>query len=155
MARKQFAALPFRRVRDELKILLITTRRKRRWSVPKGQPMSRKRPHHTAEIEAFEEAGLIGTIASRPIGHFEHRRKKGKKKLTCKVQVFPLQVRRQNARWPERHERKTAWLSLEQAAALVHKPDLGKLIRRFAESGATDISLRPASITLQAGSDHC
>lgn len=117
--------------------------------------MSRKRPHHTAEIEAFEEAGLIGTIASRPIGHFEHRRKKGKKKLTCKVQVFPLQVRRQKARWPERHERKTAWLSLERAAALVHKPGLGKLIRRFAESGATDISLPPASITLQAGSDHC
>jgi hypothetical protein len=36
---KQLAALPYRMRDDDLEILQITTRKKRRWSVPKGWPM--------------------------------------------------------------------------------------------------------------------
>ena len=69
MASKQFAALPFRIRDQEISVLLITTR-KRRWSVPKGWPILPGKPHRTAEIEAYEEAGLIGKAGPTPIGRY-------------------------------------------------------------------------------------
>jgi hypothetical protein len=37
-----------------VKVMLITTRRKRRWSVPKGNPIRKEKPHRTAAIEAYD-----------------------------------------------------------------------------------------------------
>jgi ADP-ribose pyrophosphatase YjhB (NUDIX family) len=54
---KQFAALPFRLRDNDLEVLLITTRKKGRWSVPKGWPIRQRTPQQTAATEAYEEAG--------------------------------------------------------------------------------------------------
>jgi 8-oxo-dGTP pyrophosphatase MutT (NUDIX family) len=64
---KQFAALPYRMRDADLEILLITTRKKRRWSVPKGWPIKRSAPHQTAATEAYEEAGVYGKIGKSRI----------------------------------------------------------------------------------------
>jgi 8-oxo-dGTP pyrophosphatase MutT (NUDIX family) len=45
-----------------VEILLITTRKKGRWSVPKGWPIKRSSPQQTAATEAYEEAGVRGAI---------------------------------------------------------------------------------------------
>ncbi len=132
MKNKQFAALPFRIEAAELSILLITTRRKQRWSVPKGSPMLRKRAHRVAAIEAYEEAGLRGKISRRPVGQFKHRKRKGKRKITCEVQLFPLEVKKQHARWPERGQRKVVWLPAAKAARRVRQAKLRELIESFA-----------------------
>ena len=79
---KQFAALPFRTREDDLEILLITTRKKRRWSVPKGWPIKRTAPHETAVIEAYEDAGVRGAIGEKQIGRFR-KRIKGKSSPCC------------------------------------------------------------------------
>ncbi|MGX4774145.1 NUDIX hydrolase [Bradyrhizobium guangdongense] len=132
MGKKQFAALPFRLDNSELHVMLITTRRKRRWSVPKGSPMRDKQPHHTAELEAYEEAGLIGVVAKRALGSFKHRKRKGERKRTMNVAVFPMKVHGQERWWPEKGEREAIWVSAETAARLVHKAQLRRLISRFA-----------------------
>jgi 8-oxo-dGTP pyrophosphatase MutT (NUDIX family) len=131
-SKQQFAALPFRVEDDDISVLLITTRRKRRWSVPKGDPMLEKTPHATAATEAYEEAGLLGAINARPVGRFKHRKQKGKRKIACNVQLFPLKVKRQMKRFPERGQRDAIWLSAREAAKLVHKPQLSRLIEQFA-----------------------
>jgi 8-oxo-dGTP pyrophosphatase MutT (NUDIX family) len=131
MADRQFAALPFRMRNAELDVLLITTRRKRRWSVPKGWPIAGK-PQRTVANEAYEEAGLTGNVSSRPIGRYKHRKRKGRRKIACQVNVFPLRVRGQEKRWPERGQREAIWLPAHKAAKLVHKPQLARLIQRFA-----------------------
>jgi hypothetical protein len=59
---KQFAALPYRIRDDDVEILLITTRKKRRWSGPKGWPIKHSTPQQTAAIEAYEEAGVRGAV---------------------------------------------------------------------------------------------
>ncbi|MFN5454751.1 NUDIX hydrolase, partial [Bradyrhizobium sp.] len=100
MKHKQFAALPFRIEAAELSILLITTRRKRRWSVPKGSPMLRKRAHRVAAIEAYEEAGLRGKIGRQALGRFRHNKRKGKRKIACEVKLYPLKVTKQHGRFP-------------------------------------------------------
>src|SRR3569623_2290243 len=105
MGKKQFAALPFRVENSELRVLLITTRRKRRWSIPKGSPMRKTEPHRTAALEAYEEAGLTGAIAKRSVGSFKHRKRKGARKQTLDVDVFPMKVHGQERWWPEKGER--------------------------------------------------
>lgn len=132
MGKKQFAALPFRLDKSELRVMLITTRRKRRWSVPKGSPMRNKKPHLTAAIEAYEEAGLVGVIATRAVGSFKHRKRKGDRKRTMNVDVFPMRVHGREPWWPEKGERDAIWVSPKTAARLVHKARLRRLITRFA-----------------------
>jgi 8-oxo-dGTP pyrophosphatase MutT (NUDIX family) len=132
MGKKQFAALPFRQDKSELRVMLITTRRKRRWSVPKGSPIRKNEPHRTAALEAYEEAGLIGAVAKRALGSFKHRKLKGRRKQTLDVAVFPMKVRRQESWWPEKAERAAIWVSAEKATRLVHKAQLRRLIVRFA-----------------------
>jgi 8-oxo-dGTP pyrophosphatase MutT (NUDIX family) len=134
-ANKQFAALPFRVEGDAINVLLITTRRKRRWSIPKGWPIEGK-PHRTAEVEAFEEAGVIGEISPTEIGRFKKRKDKGKRRMTCDVRVFPLEVRKQRRQWPEQGERELIWLPANQAADLVRRPKMSRIILRLARKHA-------------------
>jgi 8-oxo-dGTP pyrophosphatase MutT (NUDIX family) len=118
---KQFAALPFRTREDDLEILLITTRKKRRWSVPKGWPIKRTAPHETAVREAYEEAGVRGEIGEKHIGRFRKRRLKKKQSVLCEVQIFPLEVTHQQNDWPEKRERNRMWVAPRRAAKLVKK----------------------------------
>jgi 8-oxo-dGTP pyrophosphatase MutT (NUDIX family) len=108
---KQFAALPFRTREDDLEILLITTRKKRRWSVPKGWPIKRTAPHETAVIEAYEEAGVRGAIGEKQIGRFRKRRQRKKQSVLCEVQIFPLEVTHEQNDWPEKRERNRMWVA--------------------------------------------
>ena len=48
----QYAALPWRQSEQSIEILLITTRRTRRWIVPKGWPMDGRAPNAAAAREA-------------------------------------------------------------------------------------------------------
>src|SRR3954466_2031064 len=119
MKSKQYAALPFRRHQNRLEVLLITTRNKGRWSVPKGWPIDRKTPHGTAEIEAFEEAGLLGKIAPVEVGRFKHRKLRKKQEVKCEVRIFPLKVTNEESDWPEKGQRRRRWVSHHAAAQLV------------------------------------
>jgi 8-oxo-dGTP pyrophosphatase MutT (NUDIX family) len=141
--KKQFAALPFRIRGSDVDVLLITTRRKRRWSLPKGWPIRAKKPHRTAEIEAFEEAGLVGNAKPKAIGRYKHRKIRGKRKVVCDVSVFPLKVCKQLKRWPERQERDAIWLSGRKAAGRVHKPELSRLIKRFIHQRSSKLKRSP------------
>jgi 8-oxo-dGTP pyrophosphatase MutT (NUDIX family) len=131
MRKRQFAALPFRLDKSELRVMLITTRRKRHWSVPKGSPMRKTEPHRTAALEAYEEAGLVGVVAKRALGSFKHRKRKGARKQTLDVALFPMKVHGRERWWPEKGEREAIWVSAATAARMVHKAQLRRLIARF------------------------
>jgi 8-oxo-dGTP pyrophosphatase MutT (NUDIX family) len=128
---KQFAALPYRMRHDAVEILLITTRKKRRWSVPKGWPIRRNTPQQTAATEAYEEAGVHGAVGIRHIGQFRKRRLKKEKPVMCDVQIYPLEVTRQQENWPEKHERKRIWVAPRKASKLVKKAGLRRAIKSY------------------------
>jgi 8-oxo-dGTP pyrophosphatase MutT (NUDIX family) len=131
--RVQYAALPFRRGADTgTEVMLVTSRRTRRWIIPKGWPMERGAPHVAAAREALEEAGVVGRIAKTPIGtySYEKRLKRGEV-IRCEVLVFPLEVKRQRKTWPEKGHRETKWLSPAKAAAAVQERPLKQIIRRL------------------------
>jgi 8-oxo-dGTP pyrophosphatase MutT (NUDIX family) len=131
--RIQYAALPYRSSSTQTEVMLVTSRETRRWIIPKGWPQKGKAPHRSAAREAFEEAGVVGTVGRRPIGSFAYRKRvKSGRVVACEVQVFPLKVKRQRKQLPERRQREVKWLSAKEAAKTVRDPKLRAIIRRLA-----------------------
>ena len=89
--RKQVAALPVRLTDDgQLQVLLLTSRGSGRWVIPKGWPMRKRSRAAAAAREAYEEAGLEGTIENEtPIGfyHYDKSHDSGSK-IRVRVEVF-------------------------------------------------------------------
>jgi len=77
MKKVQSAAIPYRwDEADQLSLLLVTSRRKGCWVLPKGT-VSGMLPHASAAREAFEEAGVIGTIAETSFATYHLQKKVG------------------------------------------------------------------------------
>ncbi len=128
----QVAALPYRVMGSGVEILLVTTRRRRRWIVPKGWPMKGSSPCADAAREAFEEAGVSGEIAELPLGVFHYiKEMKHGVGVPCRVSLFPLKVTRQHRSWAEKALRDTKWHPIGEAVTLVGEPELKRLIMKF------------------------
>jgi len=119
----------------ELEILLVTSRTRRRWIIPKGWPIKGLRPDESAAREAFEEAGVRGPVRSRPIGRFLYSKLMDDegKAILCEVEVFPLSVNRQYKEWPEMRQREVRWVAAGTAAAATDEDGLRPLLQAFAE----------------------
>ena len=131
MRYKQFAALPYRMRNNDVEILLITTRKKGRWSIPKGWPIKHTTPQQTAAVEAYEEAGVRGAAGTEMLGTFRKRRVRKKKSVICDVEIFPLKVGLLEGRWPEKRERSRIWVAPRDAAKLVNKAGLRRAIKNL------------------------
>jgi 8-oxo-dGTP pyrophosphatase MutT (NUDIX family) len=133
----QYGALPWRRTREGLRVLLITTRNTHRWIVPKGWPIGGLPPHESAALEAFEEAGVRGKVGEEMLGSFNHRKLlKTGEMIACRVHVYPLEVDEIHAKWIEKDDREIQWCSIEEALAQVSDPGLRRLIVKFARIAA-------------------
>ena len=132
--RLQSAALPYRiggTGRPE--ILLVTSTRSRRWTIPKG----RAEPHlslaDNAAKEALEEAGIVGAVALRCSGTFRTTKRVGRDDVVIEVWVYLLRVTSALDDWPEKGQRQTKWVSCAEAARLLREPLLRSLCRRLSE----------------------
>jgi len=84
-----------------------------------------------AEQEAFEEAGVRGTIDPNPIGTFRHVKQLNVVgDLEVNIVVHPLWVDRELPKWPELGQRKRKWFSPKDAAKRVDSPELSAMIRQ-------------------------
>ncbi len=139
----QYAALPYRVTGRRLSILLISSRRTRRWIVPKGWPIEGRKPHEAAAIEAQEEAGIFGEIAEQPLGSYRYIKEvKDGLSLAVQVIVFPLLVESQAETFKEKGQRITTWFRYRHAAALVAEPSLRRLILDFGGAQSTNVLIR-------------
>jgi 8-oxo-dGTP pyrophosphatase MutT (NUDIX family) len=130
----QFGVIPFTVQSDgAIRVLLLTSRATRRWVVPKGWPKRRLKPYEAAAQEAFEEAGLSGTIISkRPIGEYSYSKEIAPfVSVPCVVKVFLFQIDAQAQEWPERHERTIQWFDPRTASTLVHEPELSAVLLKL------------------------
>jgi 8-oxo-dGTP pyrophosphatase MutT (NUDIX family) len=141
--RQQYGALCYRvkKKTGELEMLLMTSRDTGRWVIPKGWPMSGKLSHEVAAQEAFEEAGVRGTVESEMLGTFTYGKMlRDGVKIACRVQVYALEVSDLMKNFKEKGERKLEWVSCDEAAARVNESELKALImafsRRMAERAA-------------------
>ncbi len=129
--RTQFAALCYRIKKGKVQILMITSRRSKRWIVPKGWPMEGKTPYDSAAQEAWEEAGVTGKAKPECLGVYTYAKVQAVDDLPCLAMLYAVKVKALAKRYPESKERKRRWMSRKQAARRVAEPELARMIRDF------------------------
>jgi 8-oxo-dGTP pyrophosphatase MutT (NUDIX family) len=127
---RQCAALPCKTGEDGTMVMLVTSRERGRWVLPKGWMKKRLTGAQLAALEAYEEAGLVGKVTRRSIGSYNYHKRMGDGSIVaCDVDVFPMRVAELLDDWPERAERQRRWFTLSEAADAVEEPDLAQLLR--------------------------
>lgn len=121
----QSGVIPFRLEKGKIEILLITSRRRKRWVIPKGIIEPDLTPQESAQKEAYEEAGISGKIYEEAIGQYTYNKWGG----TCTVKVFLLEAEEISNDWPECYFRTREWMSVEEAAKRVDEVKLKEIIR--------------------------
>lgn len=129
--RTQFGALPWRIESGRLELLLITGRRSGKWGVPRGWCEGDPTPADAAAREAWEEAGVTGRISHNCLGLYTRVRTSGRSRLPCVVALFPLEVLRLEAHWPEHGARERRWATPKDAETLVENRELVRLLLAF------------------------
>ena len=120
----QSAVIPYR-VRDgQVEVLLVTSRGKGRWIVPKGSIEEDLDSHESAAKEALEEAGVKGRVSPVSLGCYRH----GRSKKSPIVEVFLMRVEHELKSWPEEDERKRRWIPLDEAYQYVQEPGLRSIL---------------------------
>jgi len=110
--------------RRDGRICLVNSSDGLRWIVPKGHIDAGFTAAGAAAQEAWEEAGLRGTVHPEPVGNYTYS-KFGQKYV---VELFLMDVSAVEPRWPEMSVRRRLWLAPAEAAELVSIPALGQLI---------------------------
>lgn len=130
---QQCAALAYVETDTGKLVLLVTTRGRGVWTIPKGWPKSGKSIADVAALEAFEEGGVSGEVGPEPVGSYTYtKRLHVFSWVRCRADVYPLLVERQLLSWPEKESRKIAWVSLARAAEMVRERELAALLRSLA-----------------------
>lgn len=106
----QSAVIPCRLRKGRIEVLLITSRRRKRWIIPKGVVEPGLGARRSAAKEALEEAGIEGYVEQDALGAYTY----GKWGGTCTVQVFVMHVRIVHGEWEEDF-RERAWVPLDDA----------------------------------------
>ena len=128
----QIGALCYRYTGKELKILLITSRRSKRWIMPKGWKVDKMSNRRSAALEAWEEAGVQGRVSDRALGTYYYRKRWNNNNFrTCAVKVFAVEVKAQKKKFPERGQRKFKWVFPSKAIDLISEPELKTIIKKF------------------------
>jgi 8-oxo-dGTP pyrophosphatase MutT (NUDIX family) len=117
-------------VRDgELLVMLVTSRETGRWVIPKGWPEKNMTGSAVAAMEAFEEAGLIGDIALKPLASFLYSKRLSEiKRKRCRVEVYLFAVHQELDDWLEKDQRKREWMLPSEAATRVAEVGLATLL---------------------------
>ena len=131
----QAGVIAYQVVDGKVRVLLMTSRDTGRWIIPKGNIGAGSTAVKAAEQEAYEEAGIKGTINdSIPLGFYTYFKMlaSGEKRPTM-VEVYLLQVTERLKKWPEKRQRRLVWVSLKKAVRLIQEPGVIPLLRRLAE----------------------
>jgi 8-oxo-dGTP pyrophosphatase MutT (NUDIX family) len=118
---RQAAAIPVK----GKQVCLVTSSNGKRWVIPKGLIDPGHTAGEAALQEAWEEAGLTGTLRPEPVGSYVY----DKWGRVCHVTVFVMQVTEVAAEWPESHVRERAWVTFAEAEQRVEEPGLREVLR--------------------------
>src|SRR5262249_40783738 len=108
---RQAAAIPVKGGQ----VCLVTSSSGKRWVVPKGCMEPGKTAGEIALQEAWEEAGLLGSLHPEPIGSYLYEKYGNQYHVT----VFLMTVHEAAENWPEFAFRQRCWLNPTQALVRV------------------------------------
>jgi 8-oxo-dGTP pyrophosphatase MutT (NUDIX family) len=127
---QQSGVIPYRVHNENIEILLITTRDRQNWVIPKGGICKGMSPPASAAKEAWEEAGIIGQVDINKLGAYKYR-KRGK---IYQVHMYLLLVDMLSEEYPEAGQRQREWLDISIAIQLVKQNSLKRILKVFLQS---------------------
>jgi 8-oxo-dGTP pyrophosphatase MutT (NUDIX family) len=123
----QSGVIPYRIKDGEAEVLLITSSSGKRWIIPKGWITPWLTAADSAAKEAWEEAGIKGTVTEPAIGSYKTR----KWGYPCQVEVFLMVVEAEHDDYPEAKRRARQWMSIAKAMKQVRETDLKLLLEQL------------------------
>lgn len=120
----------------DIRILLISRRRSKKWGIPKGKVVPHLSFRDNAIKEAFEEAGVVGSVSPFSVGVFRAKKRQpnADRPEIIEVWVYLLDVEETLPDWPEKEKRATRWVTCEAAARQLREPILAHLCHRLAQA---------------------
>ncbi len=125
---KQYGAIPFVQEDGVLKVVLVTSA-SGSWIFPKGNFEEKLGKCGTAQLEAFEEAGVKGRIHAKCVYRTNIIIRSGKK---VRLILYPLEVSKLCKKWPEVERRERRIVSLADADRLITTDGLKRCLGCFA-----------------------
>ena len=132
--RTQVAALC--RDPDTGDVLMITSRGTGRWIIPKGWPMYGRSHAQSALQEAWEEAGVKGSVTDDEIGRYRYdKAETSRDAVPVEARVFPVMVTKLADKFPEKGQRERRWFHPVEAAELVAEDGLRRILMTLPPMG--------------------
>ena len=123
---KQSAVIPFRYIGEATEVLIITTRKKKKWIFPKGIIELNMSARESALKESFEEAGLRGILRSKKLGNYSYKKWGG----ICKVKVYALEVKSIVNIWEENF-RERKWVEINEVEKYIKEKEILKILTKL------------------------
>lgn len=129
--RLQVAALCHRGKGDDKEFLLVTSRDTGRWIIPKGWPIRGLKSCEAALREAWEEAGVRNSKATKePVGAYTYQKRQSAGwDMPVKTLVYSVAVKDLSEDFPEAHQRTRKWVKADAAAEMVNETELKSIFR--------------------------
>ncbi|MFH7026174.1 MAG: NUDIX hydrolase [Heteroscytonema crispum UTEX LB 1556] len=143
----QSGVIPYRVENGKIEVLLITSRSRQEWVIPKGGIVNGMSPPDSAAKEAWEEAGVIGEVDVNQLGTYMY----GKRGNIYQVQMFLLRVEKVLEDWQEASQRQRQWLDVNKAIERIEKPSLKQILEgAFLTKGENTTRLLELSVQLNS-----
>jgi len=125
---KQSSVIPYRISAGSVEVLIVSSSKNKHWVIPKGIQDPGMSAQQSAAEEAYEEAGIKGSVASDAIGIYRYP----KWDAVCDVTVYAMQVEHVlgETQWQESH-RGRQWVSIEQAVELLKNDDVKQIVNQL------------------------
>jgi 8-oxo-dGTP pyrophosphatase MutT (NUDIX family) len=131
MLQKQYGVIPWLTRSGKMKIILVSSRSRGQWIVPKGNLIPKRSKRESALQEAYEEAGLKGKLDK----NFKYRLFIYSRGVKTDLTLYAMRVERQMLKkWPESHQRKRIEVSCERAQSLVSWPRFKRAVKLLQKS---------------------
>ena len=120
----KWGVIPFRgKDNEDLEFLIVSTK-KGNWGLPKGNLMKKLGSKGTALQEAYEEAGIIGSVIDQKLS----TKIKGKH-----MAFYPMEVKNELAVWPESNWRQRKWIRSNEAKTYLNHRPLRSILKEISE----------------------
>ncbi|MFL2841768.1 MAG: NUDIX hydrolase [Candidatus Puniceispirillaceae bacterium] len=128
----KIGVIPFDISGENIAIMFVTSQRRGRWILPKGNLKPDESHKKGCKREAFEEAGIKGRILTDfPMTHVVTKSNNGAVNQVA-VTYYPMLVLKQFDDWPEQPKRKRHWALLDDAPRVTDGEDFRLVINQFA-----------------------
>lgn len=128
-----YGAIPYKVENDAVWVLMVTSQTRKRWIFPNGNIEKGETGAEAAAREAYEEAGIKGAIDKKRTIDSTIGKSAPNGIENVAVEFFPLEVEKELSKWPEKNERKRAWMSLDKAKSAVKDDDFRAVLKTFSK----------------------